>query len=98
MRQKDSFTCLTWQKYLFSSSAVCQIEMQNSTQLIGGSHLEIFNRFIINNDELDRIRNERIRGTAKVGEIVKKVQESRLKWYGHTCILGTSFFISLTRR
>ena len=26
---------------------------------------------------------DRIRGTAKVGEIFKKVQESRLKWYGH---------------
>ena len=33
--------------------------------------------------KLDRIRNERIRGTTKVGEISKKVQESRLKWYGH---------------
>ena len=32
---------------------------------------------------LDRIRNERIRGTTKVGEISKKVQESRLTWYGH---------------
>ena len=32
---------------------------------------------------MDRIRNERIRGTTKVGEISKKVQESRLKWYGH---------------
>ena len=31
----------------------------------------------------DRIRNERIRGTTKVGEISKKVQESRLKWHGH---------------
>ena len=31
----------------------------------------------------DRIWNERIRGTTKVGEISKKVQESRLKWYGH---------------
>ena len=30
--------------------------------------------------KLDRIRNERIRGTTKVGEISKKVQESRLKW------------------
>ena len=30
--------------------------------------------------KLDRIRNERIRGG---GEISKKVQESRLKWYGH---------------
>ena len=32
--------------------------------------------------KLDRIRNERIRGTTKVGEIWK-VQESRLKWYGY---------------
>ena len=34
-------------------------------------------------DLLDRIWNERIRGTTNVGEISKKVQESRLKWYGH---------------
>ena len=27
--------------------------------------------------------NERIRGTTKVGEIAKKVEERRLKWYGH---------------
>ena len=33
--------------------------------------------------KLDRIRNERICGTTRVGEISKKVQESRLKWYGH---------------
>ena len=33
--------------------------------------------------KMDRIRNERIRGTTRVGEISKKVQESRLKWYGH---------------
>ncbi len=33
--------------------------------------------------KLDMIRNERIRGTTKVGEIAKKVQERRLKWYGH---------------
>ena len=33
--------------------------------------------------KLDRIRNESIRGTTKVGEISKKVQQSRLKWYGH---------------
>ena len=33
--------------------------------------------------KLDRIRKERIRGTTKVGEISKKVHESRLKWYGH---------------
>ena len=33
--------------------------------------------------KLDIIRNGRNRGTTKVGEISKKVQESRLKWYGH---------------
>ena len=33
--------------------------------------------------KLDRIWNKRIRGTMKVGEISKKVQESRLKLYGH---------------
>ena len=33
--------------------------------------------------KLDKIRNERIRGTTKVEEITKKVQETRLKSYGH---------------
>ena len=30
---------------------------------------------------LDKIRNERIRGTPKVGEISNNIQERRLKWY-----------------
>ena len=42
-------------------------------------------RWINGVTKLDIIRNERIRGTAKVREISKKVQESRLK-YGH--VLG----------
>ena len=33
--------------------------------------------------KLDRLRNERIRGTAKVGEKSMKVQEVRLTWYQH---------------
>ena len=33
--------------------------------------------------KLDKMRIERIRGTSKVGEITKKVQEMRLKWYRH---------------
>ena len=40
-------------------------------------------RWMIGVIKLDRIRNERIRGTTKVGAISKKVQESRLTWYGH---------------
>ena len=35
--------------------------------------------------KLDKIRNERIRGPTKVGEITKKVQERRVKWYGRAC-------------
>ena len=31
--------------------------------------------------KLDRIKNERIRGKTKVGEISKRVLEGRLKWY-----------------
>ena len=31
----------------------------------------------------DRIRNEYIRGSTKVVEISKKIQEGRLRWYGH---------------
>lgn len=33
--------------------------------------------------KMDKIRNERIRGTTGVGEISKKLQERRLNWYGH---------------
>ena len=33
--------------------------------------------------KLDKIINERIRGTTEVGEITKKVQERRLQWCGH---------------
>ena len=33
--------------------------------------------------KLDKIRNERIGGTTKVGENTKKIQERSLKWYGH---------------
>ena len=39
-------------------------------------------RWVSGVTKLDRIRNERISGTTKVGEISKKEQESRLKWYG----------------
>ena len=31
----------------------------------------------------DRIRNDLIRGTTKVTEVSKKLQERRLQWYGH---------------
>lgn len=31
----------------------------------------------------DRLRNDYTRGTVKVGPLGKKIQEKRLKWYGH---------------
>ena len=32
---------------------------------------------------MDKIRNERIRGTMKVVEVSQKIQERRLQWFGH---------------
>ena len=40
-------------------------------------------RWMCGVSKLDKIRNKRIRGTMNMGEITKKVQERRLKWYGH---------------
>ncbi|XP_066974261.1 uncharacterized protein [Macrobrachium rosenbergii] len=33
--------------------------------------------------KMDRIKNERTRGTTKVVELSKKAQERGLQWYGH---------------
>jgi len=33
--------------------------------------------------KMDKIMNERIRGTTKVVEISRKIQERRLQWFGH---------------
>ena len=40
-------------------------------------------RWMCEATQLDRIVNERIRGTTKMGEIFKKVQKIRLKQYVH---------------
>ena len=40
-------------------------------------------RFALGVTRKDRIKNEHIRGTVKVGQISRKVRESRLRWYGH---------------
>ena len=39
----------------------------------------------------DRIRNDYIRGTVKVGPIGKKIQESRLRWFGHVQRRGEDY-------
>ena len=50
-----------------------------------GKNLEVAEmrmlRWMCGVTKLDKIRNERIRGTTKVGEIAKKVQERRIEWY-----------------
>ena len=33
--------------------------------------------------KLDRIRNDFVRGTTKVTEVSRKIQEKRLNWFGH---------------
>ncbi|KAK3529863.1 hypothetical protein QTP86_007275 [Hemibagrus guttatus] len=40
-------------------------------------------RFSLGVTNLDRIRNEYIRGTAHVGHLGDKVREARLRWFGH---------------
>ena len=40
-------------------------------------------RFALGVTRKDKIRNEYIHGTVKVGQISKKVRESRMRWYGH---------------
>ena len=34
-------------------------------------------------ERLDRIENAVIRGRVKVGELVREIRESRLRWFGH---------------
>ena len=40
---------------------------------------------------LDKIRHEKIRGTTKVGEISKTVQECSMRWYGHVMRRGVAY-------
>ena len=40
-------------------------------------------RWMVGVTRKDRIRNEYIRGTVKVVEVSRKIQESRMRWYGH---------------
>ena len=55
---------------------------ESTREEVGWAEMRML-RWISGVIKLDRIRNERIKGTTKVGEISNKVLESRLNWYGH---------------
>lgn len=40
-------------------------------------------RWMLGVTKRDKVRNNFIRGTAKVTEVTKKVQERRMRWFGH---------------
>ena len=48
-------------------------------------------RWTFGGTKRNRIRNERIRGTTKLGEISTRVQERRLKWYGYVMRMGEEY-------
>ena len=40
-------------------------------------------RWMLGVTRMDRVKNDYIRGTAKVTTVSKKIQEKRMNWYGH---------------
>ena len=40
-------------------------------------------RWMLGVTRRDKVRNSLIRGTAKITEVTKKVQERRMQWFGH---------------
>ncbi|XP_064115065.1 uncharacterized protein LOC135221171 [Macrobrachium nipponense] len=55
---------------------------ENRGQQVGRSRDEDI-RWMSGVTKLDRVRNEYIRGTLMITEASKKVEEAKLKWYGH---------------
>ena len=40
-------------------------------------------RWMLGVTRRDKVRNNFIRGTTKIAEVTKKVQERRMQWFGH---------------
>ena len=65
---------------MMNSAETWAVDKAQETKL-GAAEMRMYATWMSGVTKLDSIRNEIIRGTTKVGEISKKVQESRLKLY-----------------
>ena len=55
-------------------------------------------RFSLGKTRMDRVTNEAIRNTLKVGELRGKLRETRLRWYGHVLKREEDYVGQRTRR
>ena len=55
-------------------------------------------RFSLGKTRMDRVTNEVIRNTLKVGELRGKLRETRLRWYGHVLRREEDYVGQRTRR
>ena len=55
-------------------------------------------RFSLGKTRMDRVRNDVIRTTLKVGELSGKLRETRLRWYGHVLRRDEEYVGQRTRR
>ena len=55
-------------------------------------------RFVLGKTRMDRVTNEAIRNTLKVGELRGKLRETRLRWYGHVLRREEVYVGQRTRR
>ena len=55
-------------------------------------------RFSVGKTRMDRVRNDVIRTTLKVGELSGKLRESRLRWYEHVLRRDEEYVGQRTRR
>ena len=55
-------------------------------------------RFSVGRTRMDRVRNDVIRTTLKVGELNGKLRKTRLRWYGHVLRRDEEYVGQRTRR
>ena len=65
---------------LYGMETVAMTEIQIGKMEV--AELEIV-RWALGVTRKDEIRNEYVRGTAKIAKLVDKIRNARLRWYGH---------------